>query len=1006
MLKQFLNTVWEKCFGSSGQGEKKYNQIFVFCLGLSTIWLILSLVFFGGNILPSFLFDPSANQTMTDAFMDFFNSIYVTIDGTPYSDGCIYPPLAYVFYHIMLQLFPPVLAAHGSLPLRMSHAGLIAIVVCSIIGLVAVFSACFFAKKGNNKYRALFAALVMLSHPFLYATERANLILVSFLFLMGYIFLKDSKKRWLRELSYVCLALSAALKIYPAIFGLLLIKEKRWADAFKCFIWGLLFFFIPFVFFEGVNGIFLLLHNITAANNLFQSTNASEKLNFSSTFSMILSIMGLPGTALSTFLQSFSFFMGFVMLIFACIHKKKWKVISLLTLIIVGVPDFSFVYTLIFMTIPLILFLDDEEKKGFLDKIYLACFVCFFITLAYPYPKSVTFLYINHFVLGNFFKSFALLSMAVLLIGEVIVSAFKSRNTYSRRLKRAVLVCLVALFVSFILVGVSVVTRAYDKMYDHYARPIQQMANDNHINLSEINLVLAKAKWVNSMMDLHPAHDVPNPSGWSADNQYKFALKYLKKEQKPFIMHEFTVDELNKDGYFWDDILKYYEMKAYQDHLFLFVPRNHSSSSDPVIVTRYKLGFNHIGAAEPGTQLSAINPAYISVINGTDRAVQVKLGTTIHLPVQQKTARSSLALTGQLTDEIDQRAKHKISLIFDETAYDYWVAGGESVYASQYIVLSPGENTIEIRTDSDYIGKDASGLPMAVSILPLELTIVKQPYHGLADALKSKGTDFSRTINIVQYPKLFADVKTAKFIDSYFYGHPDFYDTVDTIHRSTDGIVMDLYTVRYLSHVFPDLFWKSLDGTTLAYSDRDFLYFEPLGRGEIRPDYHQLFIVVDSHSLQLDDGSQYYFNNDNYITLINPFGVPLSANLSFAAKSYGQSAARMYLEHRGMSSVFEISSERENMFSGVVTLAPGVNRIHIYSDAKKTRSISKLAQVSQTGQNLDASAKYSLIEPYVQLDEYDKKNLDSGLAMRDIGNSYFRVRHITLNGVKPYVLNE
>lgn len=59
-----------------------------------------------------------------------------------------------------------------------------------------------------------------------------------------------------------------ALKVVPAILGVLLIKEKRWKDTIICISIGAGIFFLPFVLTDG--NIFNLVENIRNTTNFYQ----------------------------------------------------------------------------------------------------------------------------------------------------------------------------------------------------------------------------------------------------------------------------------------------------------------------------------------------------------------------------------------------------------------------------------------------------------------------------------------------------------------------------------------------------------------------------------------------------------------------------------------------------------------------------------------------------------------------------------------------------------------
>ena len=54
--------------------------------------------------------------------------------------------------------------------------------------------------------------------------------------------------------------------MYPAILVYFYIAEKRYKEAVRLVLW-MFVFFLPFAFFHGMDGFFLVLRNITAVNS-------------------------------------------------------------------------------------------------------------------------------------------------------------------------------------------------------------------------------------------------------------------------------------------------------------------------------------------------------------------------------------------------------------------------------------------------------------------------------------------------------------------------------------------------------------------------------------------------------------------------------------------------------------------------------------------------------------------------------------------------------------------
>ena len=126
--------------------------------------------------------------------------------------------------------------------------------------------------------------------PVLYSFDRGNIVWFCMAFLMVYIFTYDSKNKILREIGLISLAIATSIKIYPVVFGLMLIFDKRWAEAKRCIIYGVLIFFVPFLCFGGFSEFTVLLSNLTNASNFLGSIGHGYRLNFSNTVLSLIHI--------------------------------------------------------------------------------------------------------------------------------------------------------------------------------------------------------------------------------------------------------------------------------------------------------------------------------------------------------------------------------------------------------------------------------------------------------------------------------------------------------------------------------------------------------------------------------------------------------------------------------------------------------------------------------------------------------------------------------------------
>jgi hypothetical protein len=178
----------------------------------------------------TFLFDPRAR------FNDFSDMIIDAGRENPYQDPAgIYLPFAWVFFRVFGAM-PYDLAL--TLFLFVASGGLFMLLVAALAGTV----------RPAWKRVALALALLALSYPVICVVDRANLeIYLACLVAAALYFF--ARQRY--GLGTLCLILSASFKLYPFVFLLLLLRQRR----MKWILLGLLGFVAAFFLSFGVLGL-------------------------------------------------------------------------------------------------------------------------------------------------------------------------------------------------------------------------------------------------------------------------------------------------------------------------------------------------------------------------------------------------------------------------------------------------------------------------------------------------------------------------------------------------------------------------------------------------------------------------------------------------------------------------------------------------------------------------------------------------------------------------------
>lgn len=414
------------------------SKLFYIISFVSLVVCIIMGVLSNGVTVSNLLFNKD------DVFMDFFNSV-VDCSGDAYGEsGVIYPPLVVLFYKFC-SLFFNVDSMKAS-EVRETSLGMIIFVCFTIVSYILFAKLIYKYKNGSFANKSLFAFFTLFSFPMIYLIERGNIIVLVLPLLLYFVNEYDSDVKYKRHLAYICLAISVAIKIYPVFFGLLLLKKKKnYKNILLCIFYGAVFFFVPFIFVGGFSQLGVLIHNILYTSSMFGSKGFGFKVSISNTFSLfghVFNHVRLFETAGNVFLI-ITVLAGLFLILFNK-WNEDWKIYAVISLIIILVPGFSYIYSVAYMIIPLLFFLNKKETK-WIDYIYSLLFIAQFIFLVaktdelFPSFNSAE-LNCN---IATVVESIALLAMLVLLYVDGIITFFRlSRHTKVLKIPVNLIVCI------------------------------------------------------------------------------------------------------------------------------------------------------------------------------------------------------------------------------------------------------------------------------------------------------------------------------------------------------------------------------------------------------------------------------------------------------------------------------------------------------------------------------------------------------------------------------------
>lgn len=398
------------------------NEIFTVTFLVVTVISIIEL-FHGVN--PNFYF----HQDTIDSFMDLFNSVIEHYHSKSEFRFGIYPPLAEIPYKLFSLLVPSDIpfsigTREQAFALRSTLAGNVMLML-HIVPFFVVFVILLMYSIDGSFFRKVFYTILIASSGIVFwALERGNIIIYAFLFAFLFFVLYKNENRYIRWLSYICLAISVGLKLYPAVFAIVLLRDKRYKA---------IFFFIACVL---IVYILLLLSGkgslssiVKSFENMLRWSNKHEEgmgLNCSvKNFFLLINIFFrkcLRGAISIQYtnqvfyvIQILTLFFGIFSFFFS---EEKWKKVFSLTVLCIYIPSVSYMYTLIFLIVPLVFFINEKKQSGIFDFFYAMIFAIVIVFFIIPVKTNAEV----YFVTGNFaLQQTVLMLMFLMVVGQAII---------------------------------------------------------------------------------------------------------------------------------------------------------------------------------------------------------------------------------------------------------------------------------------------------------------------------------------------------------------------------------------------------------------------------------------------------------------------------------------------------------------------------------------------------------------------------------------------------------
>jgi hypothetical protein len=321
----------------------------------------------------TFLFQP------WDRFKDFLILHDISKDLNPYVHNTNYFPLAYLLY------FPFTLLANQNIGL---------VIFIGIFCCFMCWNANYYLRTAlSSDYIQNVVVVCFLSYPILFTLDRANLDALVYIF-VALFFISFTKKNYI--LAAFFLAIATGMKAFPGIFIILFIKQKQYKAAFYCITFTFILSLVALSSFK--TGIFgsvaqfqHLSHNLIQ-KYVIQDGNLTSSISLFSLIKVILKYFYLIKTgsldettyrnAIAMILPYYVWLSVAIFAMMSCyilfIETSLWKQSMLLAIMLTLLPSISGDYRLIFLYLPLLLFISNPRHER-LDFVYTVLFGLLFI---------------------------------------------------------------------------------------------------------------------------------------------------------------------------------------------------------------------------------------------------------------------------------------------------------------------------------------------------------------------------------------------------------------------------------------------------------------------------------------------------------------------------------------------------------------------------------------------------------------------------------------------------
>lgn len=306
--------------------------------------------------LNTFLFLPS------DRFNDLYNLLIVCKNLNPYFEPFFlgnsnYLPFANILIWV-LSMFSKQIA--------------LAVFILVVSALIYFFTYNSLPKAFSNLKKHKYAFVIsFLNYGYWFCVDRANFELIVAVLIMAFLFFYTKGKT---HLSTVFLAMAAATKIYPIIFIILFLSEKKYKEVSLAILYTVAFILFPLFLQHGsfIDNLNFIFNGFELDTNSSSFAGAFEdKGNYllqGTSFFSALKILNIKlSLGLNNMLTKYFIMVAIIALgviyytIF--IEKSTWRKVTLFTSLLLILPHISFDYKFIHILFCVYLYINEKKEE-------------------------------------------------------------------------------------------------------------------------------------------------------------------------------------------------------------------------------------------------------------------------------------------------------------------------------------------------------------------------------------------------------------------------------------------------------------------------------------------------------------------------------------------------------------------------------------------------------------------------------------------------------------------